>query len=120
MGRDVPLTALRAWFNSPFHRFAVVLPLAIALIVAVLFYPLFREAEGHIRDEVRAAITLEISGLEEHFHERGLAGLRETLQRRIETSPDRDAVYLLTDRDGSPVLGNLAEWPAGVKAVDES
>lgn len=111
---------LRSWFNSPFHRFAVILPATIALIVAALFYPLFREAEGHIRDEVRAAIALEIGGLDEHFHERGLAGLRDVLQRRIDASADQDAVYLLTDRDGNPLIGNLLEWPAGVRVVDES
>ncbi|BAL25722.1 cell wall metabolism sensor histidine kinase WalK [Azoarcus sp. KH32C] len=116
-----PLGArLRAWLNSPFHRFAVVLPAAIALIVGALFYPLFREAEGHIRDEVRAAIALEISGLEEHYHERGLPGLREVLQRRIDAAADQDAVYLLTDRDGKPVIGNLPEWPAGARVADES
>lgn len=120
MPREFSGAAFRAWFSSPFHRFAVVLPAAIALIVAALFYPLFREAEGHIRDEVRAAIALEITGLEEHFHERGLAGLRDTLQRRIDASADRDAVYLLTDRDGKPIVGNLPDWPAGVKVIDES
>jgi signal transduction histidine kinase len=119
MAREPAAAAPRAWFGSPFHRFAVVLPAAIALIVAALFYPLFREAEGHIRYEVRAAIALEITGLEEHFHERGLAGLRTTLQRRIDAPADRDAVYLLTDRHGTPIVGNLAAWPAGVGVIDE-
>lgn len=120
MSRDPrPHRGLRAWFASPFHRFAVTLPAAIALIVGALFYPLFREAEGNIRHEVRAAITMEINGLDEHFHERGLKGLRDALQRRLDEAADLDAVYLLTDRDGRPVVGNLAEWPAGVAASDE-
>ncbi|NMG43628.1 HAMP domain-containing protein [Aromatoleum toluvorans] len=120
MSRDAPQRGLRAWFASPFHRFAVALPAAIALIVGALFYPLFLEAEGNIRDEVRAAITLEITGLDEHFHERGLKGLREVLQRRIDDAADRDAVYLLTDRDGRASVGNLSEWPAGVPVSDEA
>ncbi|ANQ83545.1 putative two component sensor kinase [Azoarcus olearius] len=111
---------LRAWFASPFHRFAVALPAAIALIVGALFYPLFIEAEAHIREEVQAAIEFEIAGLEAHFHERGLAGLRDALQRRIEISPDRAAVYLLADRDGRALAGNLSQWPAGVSANDEA
>lgn len=120
MSREVRLEGLRAWFRSPFHRFAIALPAAIALIVGILFYPLFREAEGHIRDEVRAAIALEINGLDEHYHERGLAGLRDALQRRVDAAADRDAVYLLTDRDGRVVVGNLAGWPEGVPVVDEA
>lgn len=109
----------RAWLASPFHRFAIALPTAIALIVGALFYPLFIEAEGHIRDEVHAAIEFEIAGLEAHFHERGLTGLREALQRRIDLSPDHAAVYLLVDRDGHPIVGNLPQWPAGVASNSE-
>lgn len=120
MSREARPGRLRAWFGSPFHRFAIALPTAIALIVGVLFYPLFREADGHIRDEVRAAIALEINGLDEHFHERGLAGLRDALQRRVDAAADRDAVYLLTDREGRSVVGNLAGWPDGVPVVDEA
>lgn len=120
MSCDAPQRGLRAWFASPFHRFAVALPAAIALIVGALFYPLFLEAEGNISDEVRAAITLEITGLDEHFHERGLKGLREVLQRRVDDAADSDAVYLLTDRDGRPTVGNLSEWPAGVPVSDEA
>lgn len=112
-------TGPRAWLASPFHRFAIALPAAIALIVGALFYPLFIEAEGHIRDEVRAAIEFEIAGLEAHFHERGLTGLREALQRRIDISPDHAAVYLLVDRNGQPIVGNLPQWPAGVASNDE-
>lgn len=120
MSHEARPGGLRAWFGSPFHRFAIALPTAIALIVGALFYPLFREAEGHIRNEVRAAIALEINGLDEHFHERGLAGLRDALQRRVDAAADRDAVYLLTERDGRVVVGNLAGWPDGVPVVDEA
>lgn len=119
MGPEVKPGALRLWLASPFHRFAIALPAAIALIVGALFYPLFIEAEGHIRDEVHAAIEFEIAGLEAHFHERGLAGLREALQRRIDLSPDRAAVYLLVDRNGHPIVGNLAQWPVGVAGNSE-
>jgi len=114
-----PEPAAGNWRRSPFYRFALVLPAVIALIVGALFYPLFIEAQGHIRDEVQAAIELEIEGLETHFHERGLAGLREVLQRRMETA-DGAALYLLTDAAGTPLVGNLAAWPAGVEVRDES
>ena len=105
--------------RSPFFRFALAMPLAIVLIVAAVFYPLYREAEENIRQEVHAAIEQEILALDDQLHALGLAGLIDELQERSVSPLDPDAVYCLTDAQNKVLAGNLAAWPAGLSAQDE-
>ena len=105
---------------SPFYRFAIALPLAVACIVAAVFYPLLREAEDHIRGEVRAAIEQEILALDARFHDHGLEALRLEVQARTRSSEDEDGIYLLLGRDGKRLAGNLPDWPEGIPAGDEN
>jgi signal transduction histidine kinase len=105
--------------GSPFVRFALLLPLVTACIVGALFYPLYREAEGHIRDGVHAAIEQEILALDSHFHEGGLEALAAEINQRLASPIDPDAVYLLADAGGSPVAGNLEAWPGEVPVQDD-
>lgn len=105
--------------KSPFVRFAFATPLVIACIVGAVFFPLYREAEGDIRDAVHAAIEQEILALEDDVHDQGLEALVAELDRRIASPIDPDAVYLLTAADGRVMAGNLPAWPAALPARDE-
>jgi signal transduction histidine kinase len=106
--------------RSPFFRFALAMPLAILLIVAAVFYPLYREAEDHIRQEVHAAIEQEIMALDDQLHALGLAGLVDELQERSASPLDPDAVYCLTDANNRLLAGNLPAWPEGLSPLDEA
>lgn len=106
--------------RSPFFRLALAMPLAIGAIVAAVFYPLYRQAEEHIRQEVHAAIEQEILALDDNLHEKGLAGLVEELQERSASPLDPDAVYCLAAPDGRLLAGNLPAWPAGLAPQDEA
>src|SRR5574337_611121 len=105
--------------RSPFFRFALAMPLAILVIVAAVFYPLYQEAEENIRQEVHAAIEQEILALDDQLHALGLAGLIDELQERSASPLDPDAVYCLTDAQNKVLAGNLPAWPAGLSAQDE-
>ena len=95
---------------SPFYRFAIALPLAVACIVGAVFYPLLRDAERHIRAEVRAAIEQEILALDARFHDHGLEALRREVDARIRSAVDADAIYLLLGGDGTRLAaGGLAD-----------
>lgn len=106
--------------GSPFVRFALLLPLVTACIVGALFYPLYQEAERHIRDGVHAAIEQEILALDSHFHDRGMQALEAEIHERIDSPIDPDAVYLLMDGHGRLLAGNLDAWPATVPVQDDA
>lgn len=96
------------------------MPLVIGAILAGVFYPLYRQAEEHIRQEVHAAIEQEILALDDNLHEKGLAGLVAELAERSASPLDPDAVYCLTDPENRILAGNLPAWPAGLAPKDDA
>ncbi|MFA9441385.1 ATP-binding protein [Uliginosibacterium sp. sgz301328] len=114
------MTRPRLFPRSPFFRFAAVLPVCIAIIIALLFVPIYQEARDDIRQQVASAIRLEIVNLEEDFHEGGMAALVDVIERRVAAPVDRDAVYYLADANGGKITGNIDAWPDDVRPIDDS
>ncbi|MDY0013982.1 MAG: HAMP domain-containing sensor histidine kinase [Rhodocyclaceae bacterium] len=108
------------WLASPFLRFALLMPLVMGCIVAAVFWPLYQEAEEHIRNEVHAAIEQEILALDGHLHDKGLDGLTAELSARAASPMDPDAIYALAAPDGHLLAGNLAAWPGGLPSQDDA
>lgn len=106
--------------HSAFFRFAVLLPLLISLVAGLIFVPIYREAVGHIGSEVRSAIERESWDLEVEFHENGIDGLIDELDKRTERELDPRTIYLLTDSRDEVLAGNLAAWPVAVPREDHS
>jgi signal transduction histidine kinase len=68
-----------------------------------------------IENEVRDTVAAEIRGLIDQFADSGLAGLVGVINERTSSGVNPDAVYLLADRYGHPIAGNLTEWPPSIK-----
>lgn len=62
-------------------------------------------------NQIDATIEAEILGLAEQYRERGLRGLVEVIEERLERDPESSSVYLLTSRSYRPLAGNLNAWP---------
>ncbi|HKE43858.1 MAG TPA: HAMP domain-containing sensor histidine kinase [Steroidobacteraceae bacterium] len=105
-----------AWrrIRSPVYLLTWCLPLAAAVVLALALWPVYRESFADLNKQVREAIAEEIQGLDEHYHEKGIEALKETIDLRVRAPADPDAVYLLLDSDGHKLAGNLAGWPNGV------
>ncbi|HSN73426.1 MAG TPA: HAMP domain-containing protein, partial [Steroidobacteraceae bacterium] len=108
---------VRRLANSPFFRFALGLPLGIAVLLGLALVPVYQEALRGVERELRIAIDAEILRLEQQFRDRGIFGLRAAIRERIANPLDADAVYLLADVRGRPIEGNVAGWPE-VEPVD--
>ncbi len=110
--------ARRRWLRSPFARFTAIWLVALAVLATVILIPIYRGAVAEVRRELDGAIDEELLGLEGRFEREGLAGLVDEIARRVEMPRDRDAVYVLTDGDGTVLAGNLGGWIEGVPRVD--
>jgi signal transduction histidine kinase len=85
--------------------------LVTALVLALVYWTAF-----HLIDsESRQVVDAELKGLAESYSDLGILGLSRAIDRRVETSEKPDAVYLLTNRFGQPLAGNLGEWPSDVE-----
>ncbi len=81
--------------------------LSSVLVLAFVYWSTTRV----IDDEVKQVVQAEIAGLSENYSTSGVLGLARAIERRLRSTDQRDAVYLLTDAFGAPIVGNLSGWP---------
>ncbi len=86
--------------------------LLTATVLALVYVTANRSIEG----ETRSVVSAELTGLADEYERRGLIGLLTAIERRLPSASERDALYLLTDRFGAKLAGNLKQWPADVTA----
>ncbi|WP_420587205.1 sensor histidine kinase [Ruegeria sp.] len=86
--------------------------LLTATVLALVYVTANRSIEG----ETRSVVSAELTGLADEYERRGLIGLLTAIERRIPTASERDALYLLTDRFGAKLAGNLKQWPDDIAA----
>jgi signal transduction histidine kinase len=67
---------------------------------------------GYLEEQTNALLEDEIQGLLAEFGERGLPGLARIIQQRVTSDAGNPALYLLIDRNGGHLAGNLRGWPA--------
>lgn len=67
---------------------------------------------GYMSRQTDATINAEIQGLEERYRTDGLSGLSRLIAGRLaEQQPGDSSIYLLTDQNFRPLVGNLSRWP---------
>jgi signal transduction histidine kinase len=66
---------------------------------------------GYMDGQTDETIEVEIRGLAEQYRRRGLAGLTAVIAERVGRDQEGASVYLLTDGDFNPIVGNLNRWP---------
>jgi len=67
---------------------------------------------GYLEEETNALLNDETQGLLGEFGERGLPGLARVIQQRVASNAGGPALYMLVDRNGTPIAGNFRAWPA--------
>ena len=94
--------------RTPFRLTLLFLALFAAAASAVLAYVYFASA-SEARARAQADVEREVSVLGAVYRERGVDALNEAIvQRMLRGGP---YLYLLMDRDGTPITGNLNETP---------
>ncbi len=86
-----------------------------ASVLGVLLFVYWTSA-GFVERQTEATLDAEITGLAEQYAQRGLSGLVQIVAARSAGERGDAMLYLVTDPDGRPLVGNIAAWPAGVPA----
>jgi signal transduction histidine kinase len=93
-------------------RLAALYFLVFALsILGVLLFVYWTSA-NFIERQTEATLNAEINGLAEQYAQRGLSGLVQLVAARSAGDRGEKMLYLVTDREGTPLAGNIAVWPA--------
>jgi signal transduction histidine kinase len=107
--------ALRLVRTHAFRLAALYFLIFAASIFGVLFFVYWTSAD-FVEHQTEATIDADITGLAEQYTQRGLSGLVQIVAARSAGDSGDATLYLVTDRDGRPLAGNLSGWPLGVPA----
>jgi len=86
----------------------------LALLTGLVLGSLYWRVGGVIDAEQRAVVETEMRGFTDDYARGGIPALAVAVDRRLDSPPDRDAVYLLADATGTRIAGNLGRWPPTV------
>ena len=103
----------RRLLRSAGFRFAAIYALLLAASAAALALFLWWSTAGLLDRQTVAAIEADAQSLTEHFEAGGLPALVLTIEDRLTQDVEDDAIYLLIDRTGQRITGNLEHWPSG-------
>jgi signal transduction histidine kinase len=66
---------------------------------------------GYMLRQADETIEAEVTGLAERYRIGGLAGLTALIEERLQRQISGPSIYLLTDAELRPLVGNLSGWP---------
>src|SRR5712671_168826 len=84
-----------------------------ASVLGVLLF-VYLTSAGFVERQTEATLDAEITGLAEQYAQRGLSGLIQIVAARSAGNRGDGMLYLVTNRDGMPLAGNITGWPNGV------
>jgi signal transduction histidine kinase len=105
-------------FDSFTFRLVLLYTLVFGASVGGLFYFVFWATSGFAERQMEATINADITSLGESYGSGGLPALILAVNRRASPNVNRDGIYLLMDAVGTPLAGNLRNWPQPVQSDD--
>jgi signal transduction histidine kinase len=110
------LQAMRRLVRTHAFRLAGLYFLVFALsVIGVLFFVYWTSAD-FVERQTEATLGAEVNGLSEQYTQRGLSGLVQIVAARSAGDRGDGMLYLVTNRDGRPLAGNISGWPSNVPA----
>ncbi len=99
-------------FKSSLVRITIAYVLLFGLSVSLILGLIYWSTIIYTTNQTDENINAEIRGLEAVYALEGYAGLASTLSERIrQQRPGDSTLYLLTDANFEPLVGNISGWP---------
>ncbi|MEO8669138.1 MAG: ATP-binding protein [Bauldia sp.] len=97
--------------RSAFLRLTIGLGLAFFIATTAILVVVYFLVSEHLETRMRTLVSADLTGLADLYAQRRLPALREAITARLERDDVADAAYLLLDKSGAPLAGNLPSWP---------
>jgi signal transduction histidine kinase len=101
--------------RSAFFRLTIGLGLAFFIATSAILVLVYFLVAAHLEQRMRTLVGADLTGLADLYAQRRLPALREAIQTRLDRGAVTDAAYLLLDKSGSVLAGNLPAWPADLQ-----
>jgi len=103
---------LNKLFLSSTVRFAAIYMALFATSVLILFGFIYWATAGYLERQTKAVIETDAAGLADRFRLNGGEALNQLIAQRVSQTRGQEKVYLLADRAGKVLAGNLPTPPA--------
>lgn len=103
---------MRRLLQTSTFRLTLLYLIVFGVSVLALFGFIYTLTLGSLHRETNSVIAAQVNGLADVYVRLGMNGLVDVIQNRTQQPTDREAVYLLTNRQLEPLAGNLSSWPA--------
>jgi signal transduction histidine kinase len=107
---------LRRLLRTHAFRLAALYFLVFAASTGGVLAFVYWTSADFVERQTEATLDAEVNGLAEQYAQRGLSGLVQLVAARSAGERGANMLYLVTDRDGMPLAGNISGWPQGVPA----
>jgi len=97
--------------HSAGFRFALLFGAVFATAAGFLIAVLWWATAGALDRQTIATIRADATSLQERYREGGAQALVEAIEERLALDAEAETIYLLTDREGRRLAGNLAAFP---------
>lgn len=104
--------------RSSTFRLALIYMLLFGSSVLVLLGFIYWSTVNYLHNQMDNTIEIEILDLTDRYERAGLTGLTQLLTERLSRRPAGASVYLLTDKNLAPLIGNLDSWPFNAESSD--
>jgi signal transduction histidine kinase len=109
-----PWKPRRRLMHSAGVRFGLVYACVFSVSTLALAVFLWWSTAGLLDRQTEAAINADVQGLAERYGDGALLALEQTIEQRLASNVDDDAIYLLVTPDYHRLAGNLEHWPGRV------
>src|SRR6266702_7500561 len=108
------LGSARRLLRTHVFRLAALYFLVFAVSVLGVLLFVYWTSANFVERQTEATLDAEITGLAEQYAQRGLSGLIQIVAARSAGDRGDGMLYLVTNRDGQPLAGNITGWPKGL------
>ncbi len=106
-----PINILRSTSFRMAFLYMAIFAMSVLMLLAFIYW----STEGFLESQSKETINAEILGLSERYELLGLAGLIHIINERIANESSDFNIYLLADKEFTPLAGNLELWPKATR-----
>lgn len=97
--------------NSAIFRLSITIASAILLASLLAMLAIYTVTEKHLDANLQMLVKSDLKGYSDLYAQRRIIAIRQAFERRSELGKNSNEVYLLLDKKGKKLAGNISQWP---------
>ena len=100
--------------KSAIFRLSIIIASAILSSSLIAMVAIYVATANHLEANLKTLIEADLKGYSELYAQRRIIAVRQAFERRANASDASKDLYLLLDKKGKKLAGNIDRWPIGL------